>query len=436
MKSKGAGSNTRQEGEEMFRTLASISLLVGTAALSATSLDAQFSFSVAGRPVQFHSFLSQDFLATDQNNYLTMDTAHGSFAFTEMGVNASMQLTDRLHIGAQFYDRNVGSLGQWEPQLDWAVVDYKFRDWFGVRAGKVKTVMGLDNDTQDMDFLHTFALLPQSVYPLDLHDATIAHAGGDVYGDVSMGRLGGLSYTAFVGHRSDSVNGGYLYLLRDRGINMTSYGGLQYGADVRWNTPVKGFLVGVSRMNEDITGSGTAACPPGEPFSCDVFNPNGGQGVRGPYQEHSRKDWINQFYGEYTIGNLSFDSEYRRYYRDQIAWNNLLDVWSDNRGWYIAASYRISTRVAVGSYYSDLSTLDKRGPFPASLDPDLPGNHIRDKVITCRIDLTRFWNLKAEGHFMDGYNNNQYPAGFYTTVNPLGFQRKTTLLVLHTGFNF
>jgi len=37
--------------------------------------------------------------------------------------------------------------------------------WFGVRGGKVKTVIGLSNDTQDYEFLNTFALLPQSVYP-------------------------------------------------------------------------------------------------------------------------------------------------------------------------------------------------------------------------------------------------------------------------------
>ncbi len=410
---------------------------LGAAALLAAPLSAQFNFNVDGHQLQVHSFLTQGFLASDQNNYLTMQTSHGSFAYTEMGVNASMRITDKLLVGAQFYDRNVGQLGQWEPQLDWAVADYKFKDWFGVRAGKVKTVMGLYNDTQDMSFLSTFALLPQSVYPLDLHDATIAHLGGDIYGDIALNRLGSLSYSVFVGHRNDSVNSGYLYLLRDRGVNMTQYGGLQYGADLRWSTPLKGFLVGASRVNEQISGSGTAVCSPAVPISsCNAFNPNGGAGVRGPYQEHSHRDWINQFYGQYTIGNLKVDAEFRRYYRDQIAWNNLLDVWADNRGWYTAASYRVSKRVAVGSYYSDLSTLYKRGPLPASLNADLPGNHIRDKVVTCRLDLTSFWDLKAEGHFMNGYNNNQYPAGFYTAVNPNGYQPKTTLLVLITGFNF
>jgi hypothetical protein len=44
--------------------------------------------------------------------------------------------------------------------------------------------------------------------------------------------------------------------------------------------------------------------------------------------------------------------------------------------------------------------------------------------------------VKVEGHFMDGYNNSFYPAGFYPSVNPQGLQPKTNLLVIRTGFNF
>ena len=129
------------------------------------ALQAQFDFTIAGHDVQIHSFASQGFAYSNDNNYLTMDTSQGSFAMTDGGVNASIRLTDKFRIGAQVYDRNVGVLGKWHPQLDWAVADYKFKDWFGIRGGVVKTVFGLENDTQDMDFLHTFALLPQSVYP-------------------------------------------------------------------------------------------------------------------------------------------------------------------------------------------------------------------------------------------------------------------------------
>jgi hypothetical protein len=137
----------------------------------------------------------------------------GSFGFTEMGLNMSSQVTDNFRLGAQVFNRNVGQLGQYHPSLDWAVADYRFKNWFGVRAGEVKTVIGLYNDSQDQDFLRTFALLPQSVYPTDLRDALIAQLGVDIYGAIPLkDRLGDLFYTAYAGHRHDSFYSGAAYL--------------------------------------------------------------------------------------------------------------------------------------------------------------------------------------------------------------------------------
>jgi hypothetical protein len=153
-----------------------------------------------------------------------MNTSRAAAPLPTSAFNMSSQITDKLRIGAQGYDRNLGQLGQYHPSLDWAVVDYRFKSWFGVRGGKVKTTLGLYTDTQDEDFLRVFALLPQSVYPTDLRDATIAHLGGDIYGDtVSLRhKLGDLSYTAYAGHRSDSIYSGYPYYLSSLGAHIKS----------------------------------------------------------------------------------------------------------------------------------------------------------------------------------------------------------------------
>jgi hypothetical protein len=389
---------------------------------------AQASFTVAGRQVQVHSFLSQGFMYSDDNNYMTMKTSQGSFAFTDGGVNVSMQVTDKLRVGAQVYARNVGELGNWHPQLDWAVADYRFKDWFGIRGGVVKTVFGLENDTQDMEFLHTSALLPQSVYPTDLRDALIRHKGGDLYGEIPLKRLGSLSYTAFAGLRQDSQYGGYPYLLSANGGHITSYGGLQVGADLRWNTPLKGLLVGAAHVGADITGKGSwTLALPGQPVT------------EMAYEEHSNRDWTNQFYGQYTVGNLRLASEYRRYWRDQVIFNGTWEVTTDVRGWYASASYRITKRIELGTYYSRwviswLNTMEGLAQAPSQASPD---RHLYDKVVTARVDLTSHWNVKAEGHFMDGYGSLfMYPNGFYQQANPQGLKPKTNLFMLRTGFNF
>lgn len=395
----------------MFR----IHALLPFAFLVCASVEAQTEFTVAGRTGQVHGFLSQGFGYSNQNNYLTMKTSSGSASFTDAGINITMPLTDRFRVGAQVYTRNIGNLGNWRPQLDWAVADYKFKNWFGIRGGVVKTTFGLHNDTQDMEFLHTNALLPQSIYPTDLRDALIRHKGGDVYGEIPLRSFGNLSYTGFAGMRADSVHGGYIYLLRGVGINMNEYGGLQWGGDLRWNTPLKGLLIGASHMNQDITGRGSVDMP----------------GVMtGPYEERSNKDQANQFYGQYVVGNLRLEGEYRRWWRDQQIFNGFFSVTTDTRGWYTSAAYRVSKRLELGTYYSRLVAV-------WATNHSNPDNHLYDKVVSARFDISSHWSVKAEGHFMDGYGApSMYPVGFYTTDNPQGLKPKTNLFILRTGWNF
>jgi hypothetical protein len=378
-----------------------------------TSLRAQ-DFTLFHRNVQVHGFASEGIAYTNQNNWLTMNTAGSPASFTDFGANLSTQLTDRLWVGAQVYDRSLGHLGQWHPSLDWAVVSFKIKPWLAFRGGKVKTTLGLYNDTQDLDFLRTFALLPQSIYPTDLRDATMAHTGGDVYGDIPLKhKLGTLSYTGFAGHRSDSIYSGYPYLLTQFGSHFTTYGGLQYGADLRWTTPITGLMVGASRLDEDISGSGTR------------------QGA--PLWERSRQDWMNLFYGRYTRGRFQIDAEARRYYRNQLIISGTSFDIDDVRGWYVSGTYRVSKRISVGSYYSHYTITSTRTPPP---DTSLPRNHDFDKVVSARFDVNRFWNVKVEGHFMDGFGADPYPNGFYPQVNPTGFKPNTNALVVKTGVNF
>ena len=390
-------------------------------------------FKLLDRDVEVHGFVSQGFVYTNTNNWLTMNSNRGSGAFTDFGFNVSASVTDRLRVGAQFYDRNLGQLGQYHPSLDWAIVDYRWKTWFGIRGGKVKTTLGLSTDSQDLDFLRTFALLPQSVYPTDVRDATIAHLGCDIYGNVALKRgLGDLSYTVYAGHRSDSIYSGVAYLGLKYGVRFSSYGGLQYGGDLRWNTPLKGLLIGASRMDQDTTARG-AFINPADP----------GEGLI-PLSAQSRTDWTNQFYGKYSVGKLRIDSEYRRFLHDEFYQQDgsvIVTNTTDVRGWYVSGSYRVMKRLALGSYYSRYAiTTVSGGPeggfAPTQTDTSLPANHIYDKVVSARVDLNRFWNVKVEGHFMNGYGNSTYPDGFYPQLNPQGFRPNTNALVIKTGLYF
>ena len=182
-------------------------------------------------------------------------------------------------------------------------------------------------------------------------------------------------------------------------------------------------------MNQDVTDTGNYVNP---------LNPSAGFF---PYSAVSKADWANQFYGEYTVGKLRIDSEYRRFLHDQIVNGGTVETITDVRGWYVSGAYRLTKRLAFGSYYSHYSITSVAGGLlafmvPTETDTNLPANHIDDRAVSMRIDLNRFWNAKVEGHFMDGYGNSTYPDGFYPQLNTQGFKTDTNALVLKTSVSF
>lgn len=391
---------------------------------------AQGDFSVAGRRVQFHSFASQGFLLSDANNYLTTKSSKGSFAFSDAGMNVSTQVTDKLRLGVQLYTRNVGEIGNWRPEIDWATADYRFRDWLGIRGGKVKTVVGLFNDSQDMPFLHTWALMPTSMYSVDARGDTIAHIGADLYGTVGLKKAGSFDYTLYGGKRPSDMQGGFVYGLETSSLLTTpqgpvyliavgkkidSYGGPMFGADVRWTTPVKGLLLGSSYMNLDTTTRGS-------------YVSNGY-----PYTNHTRQNKLIGFYTQYSVGNLTFTGEYRKENKDTL-FNSSTGAMSppslrNSRQGYVALSYRVSKWLEVGSYHS-------RFILNWNLYHGDPRNHIFDQAVTARFDLRNYLDLKVEGHFIDGAMiNSGLNRGFYAAPNPNGLKPNMNLLVVRLSYH-
>jgi hypothetical protein len=371
------------------------------------------SIVVGGKEIAVHGFVQQGFNVTDENNFLTMDTTKGSAAMTDAAVNVSTNLTRKLRLGAQAYVRNIGQLGNGAVEVDWAFADYKFADAFGVRAGKMKTMLGLYSDTQDMEFLYTWALLPQGMYPLDLRSVTIAHIGADVYGAVSVGKAGSVAYTAYLGKGQDDDRGGYRYGVQDSGLGFrsglhTSGGGL----DVRWTTPVNGLMTGYSFTQTHDTVD-------------LIYN-----AARLPFTAKSNPARRQSLYGDYQRSRLRLSGELRRELNDLSTVPAVFPrSRTPSRSWFGAASYRVHDMLELGTYYSNYI-------YNLNTAHDLQNNHIYDTAISGRVDLNRFWNVKVEGHFLDGNGNQALARGFYRRSNATGFKAKTRMLVVRTGINF
>jgi hypothetical protein len=394
----------------VFRIAALASVLVGGASYAL----AQPVVKVGDKELQFHGFMQQGVVFTTNNNFLTMGSVDGGSAeMTDGAVNVSMQVTDKLRVGTQVYARNIGQFGDGHLQLDWGFADYRFTDWIGVRGGKVKTTLGLINDTQDMEFLHTWALLPQTVYPLDLRSITIAHTGGDVYGRLASKKAGAFAYTAYVGRTDDDRRGGYRYGIEDAGL--TLQGGIRQtlsGFDVRWTSPFEGLQLGYSFLN---MAGGVTFTVPGVPFPIDS----------------DITKWHQQaFYGDFQKNDWHFSGEYRHMILATHSTPALIeDLDTPSYGWFLSAAYRIAKPLELGTYYG-------RHVDNTRIDASLPSNHMNDPAVTARVDFARYCSVKVEGHFIDGHGDPGFPRGFYARNNANGFAEKTKMLVVRTAISF
>jgi hypothetical protein len=361
--------------------------LFGACLLASTGARAQ---SEGGTPTAFvdiHGFVSQGFVKSSKNNYLT-DSKRGSFEFSEVGLNFTKSLSDELRVGAQLFARDLGPVGNYRPQFDWYYLDYRFWDWLGLRAGRTKLPFGLYNEINDVDSARVPILLPQSTYPIDQRDYLLAQTGGEAYGRVKLGPAGALEYrlyggTIFIpipassgGVAIDKIDVPYLY-----------------GGRLMWATPLDGLQVGGSyqavRLNLDYSLSPEATAP----FKAAGLLPadfSGKARVEAPVTL-----WVAS--AEYSAHDLLLAAEYGRW----ISKVDKTDVPAlfpeprtvSERG-YGMASYRITSWFSPGVYYSLV--------YPNIEHRSGRERYQHDFAATVRYDLNANWLLKIEGHLMHG----------------------------------
>jgi len=365
-----------------------------------------------GDDLQVHGTVAQGGLLSSHNNYLTAQTSQGSTQWTEAALNASASFSDRFHIGVQVHTYRLGELGKFKPELDWAYADYRIAEALGVRAGKVKTPLGLFNDTQDVDTLYLWALLPQGVYPADNRSWTLAHTGGDVYGTVALPPiLGRLSYQGYYGSRTADSNEGYFRTAADDGMPVANgANGRLYGGDLRWHAPFRGLLVGASLGLADTAGKATMSNLPA------------------PVTIRSTSDTNTAMYAELERGKFYAAGEFRRrIWNLELVEPNIPVVALDSRAWYVMGAYRIRPKLNLGGYFSRF----RFAPSQALLQPTPLQEYSKDWVLSARIDPKPYLYLKLEGHYISGAANGLYPS-----ANPTGFDRLTRLLVARIGLTF
>jgi hypothetical protein len=355
---------------------ASILALVLLGPSPASALDVGSPDSPAS--VEIHAFASQGFILSDHVNYLAQDTTHGSFQFSELGINFTKSLTDRFRVGLQLFAQDLGPTGNYDIRADWFYLDYRIANWLGLRAGRVKIPFGLYNESSDIDSARVAVLLPQSVYPEENRNYLLAQTGGELYGYADLNGGGGLDYRAYAGtiFLDVSQTPGSPYVLQSFNVPYLA------GGRLLWETPVDGLRIGGSVQTLRLDANIEATAPPTPtvptPPSASVQIP--------------AVLWVGS--AEYVAGDLQLAAEYSRWYVSSTSSNpNLFPATplTTSERAYALATYRASRWLQPGMYYALL--------FPDTTKRDGRENVQHEVAATLRFDLNEHWLLKAEAHY-------------------------------------
>jgi len=343
-----------------------------------------------GPSVEMHGFVSQGAIKTTGNNYLVGNSKRGSLEFAELGANFSGQLTDRLRVGFQLFASKLGSNGNFNVKADWFNLDYRWRDWLGLRAGRVKLPFGLYNDTSDIDAARVPVLLPQSVYPLADRDFLLAQTGIELYGFINLASAGALEYRVYGGTIYVPLTGqspGREYQVT--ALNADYVG----GGRLFWDTPLDGLRVGASV--QALRLSGTLSYPMTDLLPAEIVTAHVPAFLWVGSLEYAAQDWLAAVEYSRWHSEIADSSDPGRFMNFSTA---------DQRA-YALVAYRVRRWFQPGGYYS-LLVQDVEAPAGSARATQ------HDVAGTLRFDINTFWLVKLEGHLMHG------TAGVDRALNP------------------
>jgi hypothetical protein len=331
--------------------------------------------------VKIQGFISQGWLKSDSNNYYFADTEDGTFEFNEFGLNVMSELSDKLKIGIQLLSKDLGQFGNNEVGIDWAYGDYRFRNWLGIRAGKIKMAKGLYNHIRDVDAARSCIFLPHSVYNEAYRDTTVALTGISLYGIFPAG----FEYEAQFGKMEIPSDGAVAATLAD-GLGIAIDDMNTEVSDDTANFHLQWSPSQISGLR--ITGSYLAN------LKWDVMTPK----MTLTYDVMSYIAGI-----EYARNNLTLAAEYGRIMSESTAGNTLSDN-PTKELYYGMTSYRFNDLFEAGTYYSVLynDVDDRDGEMQEQKGLPKESAWLKDLAVFARFDIQPNWIVKLEGHYIDG----------------------------------
>ena len=378
----------------MKKIIASIAtLLVCNFAVSAEIED--HAFSATG-------FASLTDIKSNRNSYIPgTDNEHGTLIGSELGVNASYDVTN--HVGVYFglyYNRAQDSS---------SIFDYGFVDFstsgsdleisYGVRLGKVKNTYGFFNDSRVNPRTRPQIILPQSVYFDAFNKFASRSTGAQFYFNDTL-KCGwqveltaGVSQTRLTSNQANEIKEVY-YIVPNLPASFSSVSPSYY-AQLQVSNNKWQFQYDYSPLKWKYTNE--------LPFPM-------------PFADHQLKMDSHQFGVRYHGGNWTATSE-TLYGRATFKshGDGMMPSTSEVIGYYVMGEYDFSSALRGYTSYSRFGPLQagsKESLKQIGVDP--LNSSLKDFTVGAAYKLNKNWMLKGETHFIKGYimlNDMHTPEG-------------------------
>jgi hypothetical protein len=336
---------------------------------------------------QLHGFISQGVVDVNGSDFVN-DDGSLSTELTEIGLNASYQLSSKFRLAGQAVYLDGGNRYSEGIRVDYALIDWSaFQDEYweiNVYAGRFKNNHWLYSSSRDIPFARPSIILPQSVY-------------FDGFRDIAVGSDGiatKVSYsTDIFGNFDWQLSYGKSYISNEQTENILSefaHGVAKQDFDAQasfyWQPALSSWRFGLSLLDAEFTYDKN---PAGDNF----------------YDS----DFVIQFY----TFNALYEGERWEFSGEVYQQRFTLDgfyaagVQRDNvgQGFYVQSRYKLTQQLTLlaryEAFYLDKSDKDGKKLERSTGIPAYFGFH-KDTTIGLNYDITSNFSTRLEYHWVNG----------------------------------
>jgi len=342
----------------------------------------------AEQDFQLHGFIAQGVIDVDGSDFVN-DDGSLSAELTELGINASYQLSSNLRLAGQVVYLNGGNRYAEGVRVDYALLDwsvYESLDWqANIYLGRFKNNHWLYSSSRTVPFARPTIILPQSVYFDGFRDFAVGNDGVAFKLSHSDDEMGDFDFNLSYGNSPISDEQGKILLSEFATGKAKQDYDLQ--SSLYWRPVFSQWRFGISLLDSDFTYKQNKESPDmffDADFSFQFYTLNA---------LYEGEQW--EFSGEiYQSRFLTEGFYYPQYHSDSVA-----------QGYYIQSRYKLTSEVTLLARYEDfyLNKEDKDGEIleKTTRIPYYFAFH-KDTTIGLNYDFFSNLSLRLEYHWVRG----------------------------------